>query len=111
VLELRDRSVIDATGLRVLVRAAAARHCTTLKPISGDAVIRSPEPCQIHARFATPIQRPTDRTPTTSARRDERPVRPGSAHPSEAWARGLRHIAFAVEDIDAVVAGVRARGW
>ena len=30
--------------------------------------------------------------------------------PAPANTRGIRHIAFAVEDIDAVVAGLRARG-
>jgi catechol 2,3-dioxygenase-like lactoylglutathione lyase family enzyme len=34
----------------------------------------------------------------------------GEERPAPANARGIRHVAFAVEDIDAVVAGLRARG-
>jgi catechol 2,3-dioxygenase-like lactoylglutathione lyase family enzyme len=38
------------------------------------------------------------------------PVAGGEARPAPANTPGLRHIAFAVEDIDAVVANLRARG-
>lgn len=38
------------------------------------------------------------------------PPTQGDSRHAPANARGIRHIAFAVEDIDAVVAGVRARG-
>jgi catechol 2,3-dioxygenase-like lactoylglutathione lyase family enzyme len=37
------------------------------------------------------------------------PAQPGDSH-APANAPGLRHLAFLVEDIDAVVAGLRARG-
>jgi catechol 2,3-dioxygenase-like lactoylglutathione lyase family enzyme len=38
------------------------------------------------------------------------PSNQGDNRPAPANAPGIRHIAFAVEDIDAVVAGLRARG-
>jgi catechol 2,3-dioxygenase-like lactoylglutathione lyase family enzyme len=38
------------------------------------------------------------------------PSSPGGDRHAPANAPGLRHVAFAVEDIDAVVAGLRARG-
>jgi catechol 2,3-dioxygenase-like lactoylglutathione lyase family enzyme len=38
------------------------------------------------------------------------PANEGDNRDAPANTRGLRHIAFAVEDIDAVVAGLRARG-
>jgi catechol 2,3-dioxygenase-like lactoylglutathione lyase family enzyme len=38
------------------------------------------------------------------------PSSPGDGRPAPANAPGIRHIAFVVEDIEAVVAGLRARG-
>jgi len=38
------------------------------------------------------------------------PAIEGDNRPTPANTRGIRHIAFAVDDIDAVVAGLRARG-
>jgi catechol 2,3-dioxygenase-like lactoylglutathione lyase family enzyme len=38
------------------------------------------------------------------------PANQGDSRPAPANTPGIRHIAFAVEDIDAVVAGLRARG-
>jgi len=39
------------------------------------------------------------------------PATPGGNRDAPANAAGIRHIAFAVEDIDAVVAGLRAHGY
>ena len=39
------------------------------------------------------------------------PPAQGDGRDAPANTRGIRHIAFAVEDIDAVVARLRARGW
>jgi catechol 2,3-dioxygenase-like lactoylglutathione lyase family enzyme len=38
------------------------------------------------------------------------PTNPGDDQPSLPNARGLRHVAFVVDDIDAVVGGLRSRG-
>src|ERR1017187_8871379 len=38
------------------------------------------------------------------------PTNQGDNRPARATTPGVRHVAFAVEDIDAVVTGVRARG-
>jgi catechol 2,3-dioxygenase-like lactoylglutathione lyase family enzyme len=38
------------------------------------------------------------------------PPSPGSDHNASANALGIRHVTFAVDDIDAVVAGLQARG-
>ena len=53
------------------------------------------------------------RLPRPACRRNAR-SRPPQTHKitrlTWAYTRGIRHVAFAVEDIDAVVAGLRARG-
>jgi len=53
LLDLRDVSFIDATGVGVLLRAAAAaRRRTDLQLIPGDAVIRLLELCRLRAHFS-----------------------------------------------------------
>jgi catechol 2,3-dioxygenase-like lactoylglutathione lyase family enzyme len=53
-------------------------------------------------------------TPNASARlelsRFQTPLGPSGDRDAPANALGIRHVAFAVDDIDAVLAGVRARG-
>ena len=39
------------------------------------------------------------------------PLDQGDGRPAQANTPGIRHLSFAVEDIDAVVAGLRARGF